>query len=226
MMKVGSLQAFPSPIMYMTLGEQCRELNKMLLEDLFIESKEHLNTNRSGIGIGQTNANLQKKYKSFSGLKNIVDDIVDSVVKDFFGISGKAESQAFWGNIDENPHGYHIPHAHNARELMHGVYFPTSGWTEDENLSDKQNLDDDIELRSSSQPDPGDLVFLDPIHFVKTPVVIKENVQRFPFFGNPICFTPREGTMVFFPCWLPHMVTPTAKPGFTRVSIAFGVDFL
>ena len=224
-MKIGKMQAFPNPIMYMSLGEDSRSLNQSLLTDLMLEAEQNLNHDRSGVGVGQTNGNLENHYESFATLKRTIDTIFKEVGNDFFGINGEPNSKVFWGNLDDNPYGYHMPHAHKAKEMIAGVYFPSSGWYENENISDTQDLDEGVLIKSASQPEPGDLSFLDPIHFAKTPVIMKDNVQRYPFFGNPICVTPKEGTLVLFPCWLPHMVSPTAKPGFTRVSIAFGIDF-
>lgn len=223
-MNIGTMSAFPTPISYMTLGEESRELNKDLVKNvLSLKGPSQL---RSGVGNHQTRGSLEKTFPSFSALKEISDRILSSgLAKDFFGISGEPNSRNFWGNLSHDGYGYHMPHAHNARDMIAAVYFPTSGFTDEEELSDNQNLDDPVLIKSASRPDAGDLVLLDPIHFAKTPVIMKDNVQRYPFFGNPICITPRAGTLVYFPCWLPHMTTPTSQETYTRLSIAFGVDF-
>jgi hypothetical protein len=49
-MKIGKMQAFPNPIMYMSLGEDSRSLNQSLLTDLMVEAEQNLNHNRSGVG--------------------------------------------------------------------------------------------------------------------------------------------------------------------------------
>jgi hypothetical protein len=217
------MSAFPNPIAYMSLGEKSKELNKQLIHDLLHVANIDPLQMRSGVDIDQTVAGLQDRYDSFKSLKQIIDNIVLSS-QSFFGISGTPNSRTYWGNINNDGYAYHMPHSHNAKDMLAGVYFPTSGIDKD-NLDVDVPLDEEVLIKSASRPDPGDLVFLDPIHFAKTPVIMKDNVQRYPFFGNPICITPKEGTLVLFPCWMPHMVSPTKKTNFTRISIAFGVDF-
>jgi hypothetical protein len=220
-MKIETMAAFPNPIAYMSLGENSRDLNKQLVRDLLLCANVNKTQLRSGVGIDQTIADLQTRYDSFNSLKTIIDNIMVNV-QSYFGIQGVPNSRTYWGNINNDGYAYHMPHSHNAKDILAGVYFPTSGIGSDDV---DVPIDVEVEIRSSSRPDPGDLVFLDPIAFAKTPVIQKDNVQRYPFFGNPICVSPREGTLVLFPCWLPHMVTPTRKENFTRMSIAFGVDF-
>ena len=221
--KMMKIDAFPIPISVGTLGEDSRELNKRLCEDaekafLEVEVEE-----RTGVGIEQTVSGLEKSYPSFSVLSQILTEYSKEIILSTGTQNTDIRSEFFWVNRNTNKSAFHMPHSHQLDGYMWtGVYFPSSGWLNEEPISANQNLDELVPIQSKTQPNPGDLTLLDPLQFVKTGVATKRTA-RYPYWGNPICITPKEGTVVLFPTYLPHLVTPTEQDDFKRLSIAFYV---
>ena len=218
-----NLSLFPIPVSIGTFGEASREMNKALLED----SNHALNNTpveeRSGIHVSQTVSDLETKYDSYAQLQNLVTDYATDVVKWAGTHNSDIKSEFFWCNLNTRRDAFHMPHSHQLDGyLWTGVYFPTSGIHDGKHLSDDEDLDEVVNIESRTQPHPGSLVLEDPIHFVKQGVATKKT-DRYPFWGNPICIVPKEGTIVMFPTYLSHLVTPTEKDNFTRLSIAFYV---
>lgn len=223
-MKSYTICAFAVPINYGSLGEDTRELNKVLVQDIFHYMENENTQARSGVGVKQTHLGLEHSYTSFETLGSVISKYMSHFVK-WSGVhTENIKVKEFWGNVNKDPSAFHMPHSHGLRTAMFtGVYFPSSGIENGVNISDSQNLNDDPEIISLTQPNPGDLVLLDPLEFVKTSMVTPRT-DKFPFFGNPICVPPRESTLIIFPSYLSHMVTPTKKENFTRISIAFNVE--
>ena len=218
-----NLSLFPIPVSVGTFGEASRELNKQLV----IDSLDGLATTeveeRSGIHVKQTVSDLEGKYNSFAKLQALVTDYARGVVSWAGTHNSDIKSEFFWCNLNQRRDAFHMPHSHQMDGyLWTGVYFPTSGVLDGKNLSDDEDLDVMVDITSKTQPDPGSLVLQDPLHFVKQGVATKKT-DRYPFWGNSICIVPKEGTIVLFPTYLPHLVTPTEKDNFTRLSIAFYV---
>ncbi len=218
-----SLAAFPIPISYATLGEESRALNAILLKDIFDSVNGKPTQLRSGVGVRQTIGSLEEQYESFKELKEIIEEVSRGIVEYSKSGGSKISVEAFWANVNNDPFAFHMPHSHTVKYMFTGVYFPSSGISKGVHLSSRQNLDEPVVLQSKSQPDPGSLVLLDPLEFVKNAISIGET-SRYPFFGHPISVTPKEATLVIFPSYLPHMVTPTKDPNLTRVSIAFNLS--
>ena len=216
------ISAFPIPVSFTTLGEQMRDLNKTLMQD--IETEVVVNPQlRSGVNVDQTAPLMENKYDSFKQLSQYVDAACQTFVEKILGSQYLAETESYWANVNKDMCAYHMPHSHTFNGYSFtGVYFPTSGIVKGVPVSDLQNLDDPVELSSRTQPLPGSLVLLDPIEYVKSGVA-PATAPRYPFFGSPICLVPKEGALVIFPSYLPHMVTPTREADFTRMSIAFNV---
>ena len=223
-MKSYTMSAFAIPINYGSLGEGMREINKSLTEDILHYMNIKDTQPRSGVGVKQTHLGLEHSYTSFEMLGTIISDYLAHYVK-WAGVhTENIKVKEFWGNVNTDASAFHMPHSHGLRTAMFtGVYFPSSGIHNGIHLSESQNLDDDPEIISRTQPNPGDLVLLDPLEFVKTSMVTG-TTDKYPFFGNPICVPPRESTLIVFPSYLSHMVTPTKKENFTRISIAFNVE--
>lgn len=218
-----NLDAFPIPISIGSLGEASRELNKSLCEDSDKAFNEVEIEERTGIGIRQTISGLESKYKSFDRLSRIITEYAKDTVFKTGTKNTDIRSEYFWVNENTNRSAFHMPHSHQLDGYMWtGVYFPSSGWKNGKAISDNQNLDEMTTISSKTQPGPGDLTLLDPLQFVKTGVATKRT-DRYPYWGNPICITPKEGTLVLFPTYLPHLVTPTDEDDFKRLSIAFYV---
>lgn len=218
-----NLDLFSIPVSVGTFGESSRELNKALLEDsekafLEVEVEE-----RTGIGIEQTISGLEKSYKSFNTLAQLITQYATPIISDRGTRNTDISAEFFWANRNTSKSAFHMPHAHQLDGYMWtGVYFPTSGFMNGEPVSNGENLDEITNITSSTQPDPGALTLMDPLHFVKTGVASKKT-DRYPYWGNPIVIPPKEGTIVMFPTYLPHLVTPTLKEDFYRLSIAFYV---
>ena len=214
--------AFPIPVCVTTLGESMRDLNKQLISD----QKQEIDTNtmrRSGVNVKQTETKLDKKYESYNLLSKRIDHYCYNFIKNICPNITNAKSSAYFGNINDDKMAFHMPHSHSFDGFTFtGVYFPSSGFRNNVAISDQQNLDEPISLSSSTQPPDGSLVILDPLEYVKTGLA-PEGAPKYPYFGNPICVVPKESTLIMFPSYLPHMVTPTREDNFVRISIAFNV---
>jgi len=218
-----NIDAFAIPINVGTLGESSRELNRKLVEDTFHAYDNVEIEERTGIHIEQTISGLERNYVSYQALASILSEYSKQIVKHTGTHNTDIQAEFFWANINRNPSAFHMPHAHQLDGYMWtGVYFPTSGWKDGKEISEEQNLDEVVDITSRTQPLPGSLTLMDPLHFVKTGVATKRT-DRYPYWGNPITIEPKEGTVVLFPTYLPHLVTPTESENFTRMSIAFYV---
>ena len=222
-MNKNDISAFAIPIRYGMLD--ANDLNETLIENIFLELNNNGNEKRSGVGVFQTKSGLEKKYDSFKILskkiKHFLLDFIKNVkVHDEFVVGG------IWGNINNDPFAFHMPHSHGINNscIFTGVYFPTSGYFDNDTLKEYNNSKFPI-VTSKTQPNPGDLVLLDPNENIKT-AISTQKTEKYPFFGNPICITPVKNTIVVFPSYLNHMVTPTKKENYTRISIAYNVSIL
>jgi hypothetical protein len=221
--KAINVDAFPIPVTVGTLGEASRDLNKQLLLDIEHAFNEVEVEERTGIGIDQTVSGLEEGYQSFQILQHALTQFSTQTVLRAGTRNSDIKAEFLWANRNTKSSAFHMPHSHQLDGYMWtGVYFPSSGMKEGVSLSDEQNLDEAPQLVSKTQPSPGDLTLLDPLQFVKTGTATKKT-DRYPYWGNPLCVTPREGTVVLFPTYLPHLVTPTEQDDFLRLSIAFYV---
>ena len=187
------LDAFPVPLFITNINVLMEGHNKELVKDIDNDPSVQ---QRTGVGVTQTKAGLEEYHYSFMRLKDIISNVSSQL------LGREAIAEHFWANSTET--GFHMPHAHRIGDYMwNGVYFPygEADWT----------------YESSSTPRPGSLVLLDPLEFVKSGVA-DEKTDRYPYWGNPICVAPKAGTLVLFPVYLPHMVTPADG---RRCSIAF-----
>ena len=221
--KQANLSLFPIPVSVGTFGEASRELNAQLVEDSLHALKNTPTEERSGIHIDQTISDLETQYDSFAKLQALVTDYARGVVPWAGTHNSDICAEFFWCNLNERRDAFHMPHSHQMDGyLWTGVYFPSSGILDGKHLSKDQDLDELVDIESRTQPYPGSLVLEDPLHYLKQGVATKKT-DRYPFWGNPIGIVPKEGTIVMFPTYLPHLVTPTEKDNFTRLSIAFYV---
>ena len=229
-MKSLTLEAFAVPITIMNLGESSREMNKQLVKDLH----EDMETNnkapiRTGVHVWQSNFNLESRFESVKALQDTFFDLAEPTLRKA-GFTGDLREylvcEDFWGNINESPFAFHTPHFHGCGyTVFSGVYYPSSGIDNGVNVSDTQNLDDIAQLKASSLPAPGDIVFMDPSINIKRQVYpLGEKLNRYPYYGLEICLTPKEGTLVLFPHYVTHFVAPTEKFNFTRYSIPFSIN--
>lgn len=224
------LDLFPVPVTVMTLGEQSREMNKELIRDLEDDKKNNYEAPmRSSINVWQSNFTIEKRYDSFFNLKDYFFNLAKPTLRRA-GFQGNLEQymecEDFWGNVNDTPWGFHTPHYHgHGKSVFSGVYFPSSGILDGKNLSDDQDLNHLVELTASSAPPPGSIVFMDPSVNIKRQVFpLGDTLKRYPYYGLELCVVPKEGTLVLFPHYLTHYVTPTEKLNFKRYSIAFSIN--
>lgn len=225
-MKAFTMNAFPIPIVYGNFGEESKELNKSLVQDALHSIETQKAEQRSGVHVDQTSYGLEGKYTSFEQLASLIQQFAEGYIRQAGVKKELFKVYDFWANLNQNPSAYHMPHSHSFHAGMFtGVYFPTSGWWETEDGQQESVDDYEAEVYSSSQPKPGNLVFLDPLEYVKT-ALATPSTEKYPYFGNPICIAPKEGTIVLFPSYLSHLVTPTERENWTRMSIAFNIKVL
>ena len=229
-MKQYELDMFPVPVTVMTLGEKSREMNKKLIADLEDDMEKNFEApKRSSINVWQSNFTIENRYESFKGVRQYFFDLCKPTLRRA-GFQGNLDEylvcEDFWGNINDSPWGFHTPHFHgHGKSVFGGVYFPSSGILDGKNLSDDQNLDELVEITASSSPPPGSLVLMDPAINIKRQVYpLGDTLKRYPYYGLELCITPKEGTLVIFPHYISHYVTPTEKFNFKRYSIPFSIN--
>jgi len=226
-----NLDLFPVPVTVIQLGEQSREMNKKIIEAIMEEkNNSEYKILRSGINVWQSKYDLEKRYDIFAALKERFSELIKPALNraGFSNdISSYLEVEEFWANVDETSYGFTAPHIHGVGNTAYaGVYYPTSGLKNGKSISEDENLNTpkDI-LEASSRPKPGSLVLMDPGMNTKSLVMPhRDDFRRYPYYGLPFCITPREGTLVLFPAYLMHYVSPVEQDDFTRISIAFSVN--
>ena len=229
-MKMIKLDLFAVPISIINLGEESRKINEDILKQITFVKGNETPQRRTGVGVWQSSVGLEEKYESFSKLSNyFFSQALPYLNK--VGLTGDVSSymkcEDFWVNYNNSPYAYHPPHIHGTGNTMFsGVYYPSSGILNGEHISEKQNLDNPVEIISSGQPKPGSLVFLDPMSALKNQVYPNGKLNKYPYYGLEICITPQEGTLVLFPHYLQHLVTPTETTGLIRMSVAFNINII
>jgi hypothetical protein len=222
-MKSYNLNAFAIPIAYGTFGEQSRALNKILIHDIFEELNSIVSVGRSAVNVKQTNYRMEQRYSSFKILQDIIKEFALPYIQRCGIKKENIDVYDFWANLNQNPTAFHMPHSHSIHAgIFTGVYFPSSGIENEIHLSQNQNLDEDPQLISTGTPSPGSLVLLDPNENIKSAIATK-HTEKYPYFGNPLCISPKEGIIILFPSYISHLVTPTENPNLTRLSIAFNI---
>ena len=218
------IELFPVPIGLFNAGEQTRELNKLLVEDAFKEYKENRKRPaRTGIDIWQSEATMQDKYDSYGQLAQILHGAVFAMMarcgyndKDL----PKHRVSSLWVNITETNYGFHTPHIHgDGNCVWTGVYYPCTMLNREESDLDRPIVEN---LRPTSTPEPGDLIIYDPARIAKR-AATPAYVDRYPYYAQEFCFTPREAACVLFPAWLEHSTAPHGYKGVQRMSISFAV---
>lgn len=225
------LDIFPVPLTIVNLGEDSREINKAIIEELELEKT---NTKepplRSGIGVWQSDFAFETRSKLISEISDMLFELSKPTLKRA-GFKGDLNSYLyctdFWGNINESPYAFNTPHLHgHGQTVFTGVYYPSSGVLDGKHLSDDQDLNQITTIRAGSRPEPGDIVIMDPAGPIKSQVFpYGDYLDRYPYYGLEYCITPKEGTLVLFPHYLMHYVSPTEKTNFKRYSLAFSINY-
>lgn len=227
MINIKTIPLFSIPLSIVNFGKDSEELNSRLISDIIEENTINSATEeRSAINGWQSHAYMEKKYESFSILAQSVETVIYNLLEKYgFDSSLDYENlfccNMFWTNILNIKSSYHMPHIHGTGQtLFSGVYYPTSGLTDD--FKDYYENEDyeDVDLRASSVPESGDLVLFDPAANEKRQV-IPHYVKRFPYYGSEICIRPKHSHLIIFPNYLMHMVAPISLDNFNRLSISF-----
>jgi hypothetical protein len=225
---VTNLDLFPIPFSVFNLGEQTRETNKKLLDCIYDEKKNYpISPERSNIGGWQQTTDLKETYKDVNDFAQYVLSLAKQNLSRI-GYTGNLDEQVkmgpVWANITDNPSSVHLPHIHGFGDtILSIVYYPSSGFQDGVSISESQNLNDPPNIYAAQRPNPGDIQFQDPAYISKRQV-FNNKVKRYPYYCLEMCVTPREGLLIMFPNYLPHLVTPTCKPGFTRISMTFDIQ--
>lgn len=226
---VKTMSFFPVPVTFANFGEDAKELNESLIADIFSEQAMNpVSAGRSAIDGWQSQGNMDEKYESFALLRENIKNILYSILPKYGFEYGGSYDDIFecgmlWANVLTKHSAYHIPHIHGTGEtLFSGVYYPTSGLTpQHEDYYSGEDYED-VEIRASSVPESGDLVFFDPAADLKRQV-IPGIVKRYPYYGSEICVRPKHSHLVIFPNYLSHMVAPITNDDYIRMSISFSL---
>jgi len=220
---------WPTPFGWANLGEDFRELNTKLVNDIETErSFEREQGNQTGKGgtftnnkLGwQSKNNMEQKYESFAELVPTIQVTISALMHES-GISTDIEANVgnLWANMILGRGGYSFPHTHGMGDtLWTGVYYPKG-------LEYIENLDE-LEVSETfcyhTMRGGGKLVIRDG-NISKG--LVKANGPRSSITQSPydrnFSVNPRESLLVLFPAWVEHMVTPTEND-VKRYSISFG----
>lgn len=222
-----TLALFPVPIAIANFGSDAKDMNESLIADTLSEQAMNpIPVERSAIDGWQSEGHMDEKYESFALLRENIKNTIYSLLPNYgFDCEDPYddifECGMLWANVLTKESAYHIPHIHGTGEtLFSGVYYPTSGLTQQHEDFYPNEDYEDVEMRASSVPESGDLVLFDPASAQKRQV-IPAFVKRYPYYGSEICIKPKKSHLVIFPNYLTHMVAPITDSGFIRMSISF-----
>jgi len=213
---------WPTPFGWANLGEDYRELNKRLVNDM--ETEMELDSLGNGgtfynnnLGWQSKNA-MEKKYTSFAQLVPTISAVATALM----GKSGVRSNEGsnvknLWANVILGQGGYSFPHTHGYGDtLWSGVYYPKG-------LEDIENLDElDVgeNLSHGIKQGGGNLIIRDSN--ISKVLVQAKSYNTSDIYERNFSITPRESLLVLFPAWVEHMVTPTDND-VKRYSISFGI---
>ena len=222
------INAFPINFGVFNVGEESRAINKQILKEVYRIKDEEEPRKRTGKNVFQTSLGLENRSELFAHLKNYFTDLLTPYVQDS-GFTGEIweylEVGSFWFNYNNKAEAYHVPHNHGFGDtVFSAVYYPTSGILKGKHLSDDQDLDAELKIDFTNRPPAGSLVMFDPNFALKRAVQCPNRQTNYPYYGNSMCITPREGALVIFPTYLVHMVVPTEQHDFERMSIVFNIN--
>lgn len=217
---------FPIPVGIKNLGEESRELNKQIIKEIYKLKEIENSKTRSGKNLFQTGADLHTRSDFFNELCGVFFNHMKPYLESV-GINDpdiNCEIDGLWFNYNNSPHAFHIPHIHGSgKTLFSGVYYPSSGILDGKELSDDQNLNENVNFETKVDIKPGSIVLLDPSFVAKT-TVLADFIKRKPYYLQQVCLEPKAGTLLLFPAYLPHYVVPTQKENLERFSLVFSVN--
>lgn len=225
MVEINFRSLFPTPFGFVNFGEDARELNRIIVENIDEEMSEYqpeteertFSKNECG---WQSKLGLENYYESFEKLAGAITScigpvLVNSGVKEEY--TQKLKASGLWANVVFGAGGFSEPHIHGSGEtLWSGVYYPKS---EHEDLDD---FDSNNFIKGTTFPGSGHLVLRDPAFVNKSLIKTKGNLSSNQYYGASVTVIPRESLLVMFPAWLEHYVQPTTDNK-KRYSISFGI---
>ena len=225
------MSIFPSPLGICNFGEESRDLNKQLIEDIKTErklDKEGEKRTFSVIeGTWQSRRGLETTYSSFDLLRDaILAALIKTLPQTGYAneyINDKhLDMGGLWANVIFKRGGFSIPHIHGTGiTLWSGVYYP-AGYDDPKNLDDF-NINDVMLAKAKAMGD-GWLGIIDPAKVQKNQCRPYDTyVEVYPYYGCNLFVKPREGLLILFPAWLEHWVTPTTTDK-KRYSISFQLN--
>lgn len=218
-----TVDLFPVPLGVVNLGESSRQLNRETMEAVYKLMDTEKRKYRTGKGVFQTQTDLHERSTYFSSLNDFITDLSNSYAASI-GFRSPGEYlrlNSLWFNYNDSPSGFHTPHIHGSGGCMFsGIYYPTSGVEDGVEISDSEDLDLPLNINYGTNPEPGSIVFMDPSLAARS-AVLSTNISVYPYYTQIASFKPRAGSFLFFPNYLTHYVTPTAKERFERVSVVF-----
>ena len=229
---------FPTPVAIINFGEQARELNGRLVEDIDDAKENNLSAERtfSNNSAGwQSISGLEQHYHSFVSLKNLIHQVAIPSMEwtgyDKEYLQTSVEIMGLWANLIDAPGGWSSPHVHGYGDtLWSGVYYPTSGIQDGVSAStdldlDEFNRENYVEASTTSKRQ-GVLAIIDPAKVSKSLLGpdIETAFEKYPHYGADVNIIPRESLIVLFPAWVEHYVTPIVEENFKRYSISFCIN--
>ena len=215
---------FPSPFGYVNFGNDNRELNKRLIEDIeteMMQSEGKDRTFKKNDRSWQSYPKMETRYTSFEELRIYIDDAVKPILVESgveYGTAYAHRQEGLWANTILDAGGYSRPHIHGVgRTLWSGVYYPKGL----ENIDNLDEFNEDDFIFNGFEKIDGALVLFDNARVEKG--LVLTTFQDREFYGSEVTVRPRESLLLLFPVWLMHMVTPlTSKE--KRYSISFSIN--
>jgi len=214
---------WPTPFGWANLGEDYRELNKRLVDDIETEMKLGDNgkdgTFRNNNLGWQSKNSMEDRYPSFTQLVSTISSVAGALMEKSGVASNEGTNNVrnLWANVIFGQGGYSFPHTHGMGDtLWSGVYYPKG-------LEDIENLDElDVgeNLSHGIKQGGGNLIIRDSN--ISKVLVQAESYNTSDIYERNFSITPRESLLVLFPAWVEHMVTPTDND-VKRYSISFGI---
>jgi len=225
MAQYSMMNIFPVNFGVINLGEESREMNKRIVQEIYNLKEEEKRMLRTGVGVYQTTLGVEKR----SSLLSQVNQHIHELLQQYFKDSGVKDLDALrtencWFNYNNDANAYHVPHLHgHGSTVFSYVYYPSSGILDGKHLSDDQNLDEEFVMDFTHEPKPGSISFMDPAYNVKRQIIPRK-MRQLPYYALHASIVPREGILVVFPAYLVHWVTPTHQENFERFSLVGAVN--
>ena len=213
---------WPTPFGWANFGEDLRELNKKLVND--IEKERSLDKGKNGTFTNnklgwQSKNTMEYRYDSFRQLLPKIKAIATPLMQ-HSGLPSNvtADVANLWANVILGNGGYAFPHTHGQGDtLWTGVYYPKG-------LHDIEDLDvmETNDYFKNGVTDNGGILVIKDGNISKELVKAPPPANQSTAYERNFSITPRESLLVMFPAWVEHMVTPTENNE-KRYSISFGI---